>query len=152
MDPQTEELIRRLTEEHGLHLVELSLKNTSSRVIIRVFVDSETGVTIGQCSALSREIDRELESSQRMGDAYTLEVSSPGVDRPLTMAWQFRKNVGRRLKVDFMNVRKEPDQIAGKLLAIDGEWLVLHSGKKGKPSEVRIPLDQVRQATVQLDW
>ncbi len=152
MDHQTEALIQRLTDEHHLHLVELSLKKTSSRLIIRVFVDTEAGVTIDQCSALSRAIDREMEAAQLISEAYTLEVSSPGVDRPLTEPWQFQKHVGRRLKVAFINANKSPDEVGGKLDAIDGDWLVLHTGRKSKPTEVRIPFDQVTKAVVQLDW
>ncbi len=147
------ELIAHKTRVHGLYLVELNIKQTQSRLMIRAYVDHETGVTIDECSRLSRDIDAAIEAGRILGDAYTLEVSSPGIDRPLTEAWQFRKNVGRKLRIDFLNVRREPDQIKGSLIAVEAEWLVIApSGKKKDAAEIRIPMDQVRQAVVELDW
>lgn len=148
-----QEMVALKAVEHGLHLLELNLKRTSAGVSIKIFVDSETGVTIDQCSRLSRDVDAAIEGQQMLKNAYTLEVSSPGVDRPLTEAWQFRKNIGRQLRIDFQNASKEVVQLKGRLMAVEAEWLVVvPSGKKKGATEVRIPMDRIQRAIVELDW
>ena len=62
-------------------------------------LDTEEGVTIEECALLSRKLGHHMEENEWIEEAYNLEVSSPGLDYPLTHGWQFKKNVGRQIKV-----------------------------------------------------
>ena len=117
------DLVERLLEREGVDLVDLELKGTPGRQILRVFVDVEGGITIDQCVVLSRKISDLLDRKDPIPGGYRLEVSSPGVDRPLKQPRDFQRNVGREVKVD---VRKgeETEQVTGKILSA-GQDLVL---------------------------
>ena len=84
--------------EQGVHLVELTLTG-SGRVKILALIDSEDGVTIDQCTKFSRSVTQETDLITELDEGYVIEVSSPGVDRPLEFPFQYKKNVGRKIRV-----------------------------------------------------
>lgn len=158
MGIRNEEKIRQVIETQvlmdELRLVELDVKPLHKRLLVRVYVDTEKGVTIDQCTRLSRSIEATLESEQLMDSAYTLEVSSPGIERPIREAWQFRKNIGRELDIDYTAAGGGRTRVAAKLTVVDGEWLVLEPVAKGRKTteEIRIPMDQIQQAVIKMRW
>ena len=117
------DLVERLLEREGVDLVDLELKGAPGRQVLRVFVDVEGGITIDQCVALSRKISDLLDRKDPIPGRYRLEVSSPGVDRPLKQPRDFQRNVGREVKVDVRR-GEETEQVTGKILSA-GEDLVL---------------------------
>ncbi len=122
-------LVESLLEEEGVDLVDLELKGAPGRQVLRVFVDVEGGITIDQCVVLSRKISDLLDRKDPIPGKYRLEVSSPGVDRPLTRPRDFQRNVGRDVRVD---IRKGDviEQVTGKILSAGDEQLALEV--KGK--------------------
>jgi ribosome maturation factor RimP len=90
--------------EAGLDLEDLGVVRAGRRLLVRITVDGDAALSHDQLSDLSRDLSARLDSAEETGDAltpdsYTLEVSSPGVDRPLTLTRHWRRNVGRLVKV-----------------------------------------------------
>lgn len=88
-----------LTDESDLFLVGLSLKGNAGNRKLGIFLDGDDGISIDQCSSVSRQLASRLEEEDLIDGKYVLEVSSAGIDQPLTMLRQYKKNIGRSLKV-----------------------------------------------------
>ena len=96
----------------GLDLEAVDLTSAGKRRVLRVAIDKDGGVTMDDIADATREVSRLLDDTDAMGEqAYTLEVSSPGVDRPLTLPRHWRRNAGRLVKVTLARgrARHRPD-------------------------------------------
>ena len=82
------------------YLIELDWNKKSQK--LEIFIDSDEGITLGDCQKLSREMQEMLEEENLLADSYVLDVSSPGVDRPLKLIRQYVKNIGRIVSIDLM--------------------------------------------------
>ncbi|NOZ57285.1 MAG: ribosome maturation factor RimP [Calditrichaeota bacterium] len=117
-------LVEPLLEREGVDLVDLELKGAPGRQVLRVFVDVDGGITIDQCVLLSRKISDLLDRKDPIPGKYRLEVSSPGVDRPLTRPRDFQRNIGREVKVDVRR-GEAVEQVTGKIVSVGEENLAL---------------------------
>ncbi len=150
--------IRQAIEGHceasNVYLVEVRLRGSAKRPIVEVFVDSETGVSLDTCSGISSFVGALLDSDRDFPSSYRLDVSSPGIDRPLTQAWQFRKNVGRLLRIRLL----EDEEFKGRLLEVRDSMLLLERGKQGKSRKsdealkIEIPLTSIQSALVEIEF
>jgi ribosome maturation factor RimP len=96
---------------------------------LEVFIDSDDGVKFWQCQKLSRAIEAYLDETAVLGTSYVLEVSSPGVDKPLKFRRQYPRNVGRKIEV----LLKDGHMIEGRLLEVNSEDILVESkGEKKK--------------------
>jgi ribosome maturation factor RimP len=93
------DLIEPVLDAAGAELVDLQVVGSHGRPIVRAFVDTETGVTLDECARLSREIERAIEAAGVVPERYVLEVSSPGIDRPLTRRRHYERYAGREVEV-----------------------------------------------------
>ncbi len=120
------ETLHKIVEEEltdsDLYIVEIHI-NSSNRIM--VYVDSDRGVTIDECVALSRGIEKKLDRDK---EDFELEVSSPGLDMPLKIAAQYKKNIGRDLEV----LLKDGTKIRGTLLTVSESNMELEERKKIK--------------------
>jgi ribosome maturation factor RimP len=119
------ELIDPVVTAADLELDELTVSPAGRRLMVRVTVDGETGIGHDELSDISREISAALDDAEaRGGDltpgAYTLEVSSPGVDRPLTLPRHWRRNVGR-----LVTVRAGERTVTARIMAADADEVTL---------------------------
>jgi len=106
----------------GLDLEEVSVSSSGRRRLLRVVVDKDGGVTLDDVADATRGLSRELDASDVMGEqAYTLEVTSPGLDRPLTAPRHWRRNLHRLVQVTDADGRT----VTGRIVASDDEqaWL-----------------------------
>jgi ribosome maturation factor RimP len=114
---------------------------------VLVVVDGDNGVSIDDCAELSREISQMLDESPLIDEAFTLEVSTPGLDQPLKLKRQYAKNIGRRLKVKLADKIEE-----GKLDGVSDEAITLitetGSGKKKESTIININFSQIEKAFV----
>ncbi len=102
MDPRIDQvkiLINPIIDELGLELVDLALRNEPEGLTLRVVIYREEGVNVDLCAQVSREISRLFEVEDPIASAYKLEVSSPGLTRPLTTSRDFMRNQGRKVKI-----------------------------------------------------
>ena len=114
-------------EDGKYFLVDIDWKASAKRLV--VFLDSDEGVTLEACRSISRELESSLDAEGLLGAEYALDVSSPGLDRPLTSLRQYKKNIGRLLNI----VMVEGQPIKGKLCAVNEEAItILLQVRKGK--------------------
>jgi ribosome maturation factor RimP len=136
----------------GLDLVELRAGGSKSRPTLQVRIDRRDGgnVTVDDCAVASRAIEARLDAEHRMGDRYMLEVSSPGVERPLRRVSDWRRFVGRRASVlsPALNGREEVEIVG--LEGGEGDEVVVVRTKRG--TEQRIPLANVKEARLAFTW
>ena len=136
--------------EHFIVDVLVSTEKGPSKIL--VLLDGDNGVTIDDCVSLSRAIGHELEENEIMESKYTLEVSSPGVDFPLSSHRQYLKNIGRSVKV-YTNEGKEIKgilkEISESVMLLDKE---VKKGKKITFEPMELPLEDVKKTIVQVSF
>jgi ribosome maturation factor RimP len=143
-DRLAEELTRPLADI-GLDLEAVDLTNAGKRRVLRVAIDKDGGVTMDDIADATREVSRVLDESDVMGQqAYTLEVSSPGVDRPLTLPRHWRRNAGRLVKV----TRDEGEPVTGRITTSDEDGALLDV----EGTEHRVPYSEVKKARIQIEF
>ena len=129
----------------GLDLEAVDLSSAGKRRVLRVAIDKDGGVTMDDIADATREVSRLLDDTGVMGEqAYTLEVSSPGVDRPLTLPRHWRRNAGRLVKVSLAGGRARHGthhrhRRRGAVLDVEG-------------SEHRVEYAAVKKAKVQIEF
>ena len=94
-----EELVTPITEENRLELVDVEYKKEGKNWFLRIFIDKEGGVTVDDCTRVSREIEDLIDVEEVVPTSYVLEVSSPGLDRPLKKEKDFLRFKGKRAQV-----------------------------------------------------
>lgn len=124
-----EELALPLVEQADMFLVDVELKQQEMNVVW-VYVDSENGnINLEECSKISRELSYLVESEDLFPRAYRLNVSSPGLSRPLSDKRQYRKNVGRNVKVKYRN-EDGYHKIEGVLKDVSDEFVKIEDENK----------------------
>jgi len=96
---EIEGFVLPVTRDMGLELVEVQFRREGGGWILRLFIDREGGVTVDDCAALSRQVSAYLEVEDTIEHAFTLEVSSPGVERPLKRKEDFIRFAGRKARI-----------------------------------------------------
>ena len=129
-------------------LVEVLVSSRKGPKKVLVIIDGDHGINIDDCASISRELSAVLDDSGLMGDdPYMLEVSTPGLDHPLKLKRQYKKNIGRKLKV------KLPDTIVeGTLTEVNEDTILLNqetgSGKKKEVKTIDIQFSEIEKAFV----
>ncbi|WP_328384170.1 ribosome maturation factor RimP [Streptomyces sp. NBC_00400] len=144
-------LLEPLVAARDLDLEEIEVTPAGKRRVLRIVVDSDEGVQLDECAELSREVSQVLDDSDVMGGApYTLEVTSPGADRPLTELRHYRRAVGRLIKAQL----HEGGELVARITAVDDSGLDLEvPGVKGrKPTTRRVSFDEIAKARVELEF
>jgi ribosome maturation factor RimP len=153
------ELVERVTALAGpvvaaahADLVEVEVRGSRGSRVVRVIADADDGLDLDLIAEFSRDIGDLLEEEDVVDGRYTLEVSSPGVDRPLRTLRQFRRNVGRDVRVVRTREaidRGEKGEVTGQLTAAAEDGLVLDVERTG---ELLVPLADVDHGKVVLPW
>ncbi len=142
------DIIEPVINSLDIALDRLALGKSNRGYVLRVFIDKEEGVTIEDCEKVSREIEAILDVEDPVPGKYVLEVSSPGLDRPLKGVADFMKYSGRTARV----ITKEPIDkqtfFVGKIMRSDDIEIVL---LLPKDREVTIPVDIISQAKLEVE-
>jgi len=146
-------LILPLLEERQLELVELEYQREGRDWFVRIFIDKPGGVTLDDCADVSREVDDLIEVEQLIEHAYRLEISSPGLDRPLRKAADYARFVGESVKIKTFE-QLDPDNrgqlrktFAGVLLESDHGTIRIEQ-KDRKGGIVELQLSQIAKANL----
>ncbi len=142
-------LVAEQVDRTGAHLIDLVVRGERGTRVVELFIDSEAGVTSDLCSAVSREVVQAIDAAREIEGAYRLDVSSPGISRPLQYPWQYRKHIGRRVQVK-MRPGQEPAERTGKLLAVDESGIVIEA--EARREEIRIPFAALQETSVKAPW
>ncbi len=121
----TEKYAVPLLESMGLELVEVQFRREGHGWVLRLFIDSEQGVTLEHCTSVSREISTWLDVEDLIEQAYYLEVSSPGVERPLKKPADFERFAGRKARIKLKEPRDERRVFTGILEQVQGNLVTL---------------------------
>jgi len=155
-DTELEERISALVDDvvvgAGAELVEVEVKGQKGSRVVRVYADAADGLDLDHIAAISQQVGGLLEERDVIAGRYTLEVSSPGVDRPLRSTTQFRRNEGRDVRVVRTRAaidRGEKGEVVGRLLTVGDDALQL---RVGKGTELSVPLDDVDHGRVVLPF
>jgi ribosome maturation factor RimP len=132
---------------------------TKPKNIYKIFIDSDTGFTLEKCVRINRSLRKMVEESDLYPDGdFSLEVSSPGIDEPLTMVRQYVKNIGRKLEIELHD--ETALGIAGRLIGADEEKILIEETPLKKrikqeeivPKQIEIKLTDIKTALVAIEF
>jgi ribosome maturation factor RimP len=134
-----------IVESHGAYVIDCIVRGERGTRVIELFIDTDPGITTELCASISRELVTRLDSDDTVPGRYRLEVSSPGLDRPLKLYRQYQKNIGRTLKVK-CTVEGSTVTITGTLKAVTEFSICLEDEKGGN---IEVPMNGIHRATVE---
>ncbi|HEB49825.1 MAG TPA: ribosome maturation factor RimP [Desulfobulbus sp.] len=120
-----QEFAEPVLAERGLELVEIQFRPEAHGWVLRLFIDKEGGVTIDDCADVSREISAYLEVEDLIEHSYHLEVSSPGLERPLRRREDFERFSGRKARIKLKEPQGEQRVFVGTLAGVENETVLL---------------------------
>jgi len=133
----------RVGASEGIEIVEVQLLGGGGSRVLRIFIDSEAGITVDDCALVSHHASGALDVADPIASAYTLEVSSPGWDRPLFTPEQYRAYVGERVKLKLAYPVSGQRNCTGTLLAVDAEGVEIGVTDE---SRLNVPFAAIRKA------
>jgi ribosome maturation factor RimP len=146
---QIAELIKPAVSAQGYFLEEVQLVSPGKHRIVTCIVDGEVALNLDQVTSVSRAISELLDESPIMGETpFTLEVTTPGTDRPLTKPRHFAKNNDRLLKI----TKLDGDVVTGRILSNTDSDVTLKVETKKESSEVVVALSEIKRAVVEIEF
>jgi ribosome maturation factor RimP len=143
------DLISPAVTQAGFFIEEVQIASPGNHRIVTCVVDGPTPLNLDQVTVASRVISELLDSASFMGETpFTLEVTSPGVDRPLTQPRHWTKNLTRLIKVTLNN----GETIIGRLTEIDGDAAKLVENIKGRIKEHSVAFADIKRAVVEVEF
>jgi ribosome maturation factor RimP len=135
------EIAQQVAERNNLFLIDLIIRGSETNRVIEVFIDGEKNISAEDCALVSREITKQIDENDLL-KSYRLDVSSPGVERPLIYLKQFSKHINRIFEVEF-NIKDSSSKFKGKLISIEDELLTFQANK-----EIKIKFKDIIKAKV----
>ena len=145
---QLQALVEPILAESEMELVELTCRPQGRQQVVRLLVDKVGGVTIRQCARVNQRIGQALDAANLIGESYTIEVSSPGLDRPLASKRDFERAIGEDVVVAVSVGEGRTKEVQGMLLAVQHEAVVL----KTPAGNVTASFAEIRAAKKALRW
>ncbi|MGH3440843.1 MAG: ribosome maturation factor RimP [Nitriliruptorales bacterium] len=127
----------------GVDVVDVEVRGHPGSRVVLLVVDRDEGIDVETCAELSRDVGRALDDADLISGRYTLQVTSPGVDRPLRTERDFARNIGRSVRV-----ARDRDEVEGLVTAVDAGTVTLDVDGEA----VAVPLADVDHARVLLPW
>jgi ribosome maturation factor RimP len=145
-----EEIARRVAEPEGMEIVEVEVKGGGNSRLVRISIDKPEGVTHGDCELVSQQVGTILDVEDVIpGGRYTLEVTSPGVERKLLKPQDYQRFQGKKAKITLRDAVEGRRTWEGALAGIENGDVALETA----PGQtMRFPLDQVKKANLKFEW
>jgi len=137
-----------MIREEGLDLVDVEYKKEGKTWCLRIFIDKAGGVTVDDCHKVSRQIEDVIEIDEIIPSSFILEVSSPGLDRPLKKEQDFLRHINKKVHILTYSPIDQRKEFSGVIRACHEQTLHLENGDR----VVRIPLDIVKKARLILEF
>lgn len=137
-----------VTRENGVMLIDVVFRGQGNSRVIEVFIDDEKNLNVEKCADVSRKIVSVLNKEEDLDFNFRLDVSSPGVDRPLKFLRQYSKHIGRQFEVHFIDENDVDKNFLGKLKEVDGEDLIFVTGK----NEIKLNFNKITKAKVKISF
>jgi len=142
----TEKLVEPILEERGLDLVDVEYVKEGKNWFLRVYIDKEGGVDIDECGIVSEQLGEKLDERDPINGAYFLEVSSPGVERPLKSKADFEKNVGSNVYIKLYEPINGEKEYEGILTEFTDETAIVVYRVKTREKQAEIPYEKIAKA------
>jgi ribosome maturation factor RimP len=135
-------------KQNGVEFVHSEIVGSRRNAVVRVYIDKPEGVTIEDCSAVSRAVEEVMDAEDFMPAAYVLEISSPGLERPLLSIQDFERFAGKKAKVKTVEPINGQANFSGRIAQVEASEIVFEDKTNGT---VRIPFDKVAKANLKVD-
>ena len=132
----------------GMELIEIQYRRESKGWVLRLYIDKGGGVTLDDCTRISQEVGRSLDVEDFISTPYTLEVSSPGLPRPLKKEKDFMKYRNHMIKMKTFNPIRNRRRFKGKLLGVSENLIEIEIDRE----IFQIPLSNVAKANLEINW
>lgn len=142
------EIAVKATADCGVEFVHLEMGGTKRNQIVRIFADKDGGITIDDCSNVSRAVEAAMDADDFMPAAYVLEVSSPGLDRELYSLGDFEKFAGKLAKIKMKPDFDGPKSLNGRIVKVESNEITFDDRTTG---EVTFPYESVAKANLKID-
>jgi ribosome maturation factor RimP len=148
-----EKMLEDIMAGSDLFIVSVTVSDSAIKPKVTVMADGDEGISIDQCASISRRLAKRIEEQQGEEFSFVLEVTSPGIDQPLTSARQFQRNVGRKLKLKLAdNVEK-----TGILNEVTVNGILFTEESKGKNKKlaaepIEVPFADILKATIVISF
>lgn len=145
------ELASDIAAHEGFELYDVQI-HSGRRSLVRVIIDKDGGISIDDCERMSKSLGALLDVEDLIKIPYTLEVSSPGLDRPLVFQRDFEKNIGRLVRIVTKEKINNQTFFIGRISDVGENWIRLSFDKKGKEDDLFIPLDKISKANLEIEF
>ncbi len=145
---QVQEIAERVAIDHGLELVHAEVAGPENKPIVRIFIDKPQGITHEDCSEMSIHLGTILDVEDFIHSSYTLEVSSPGLERGLYKRADYERFAGSQANMKTRQPIQGQRNFRGRLLGMDGNDVLFEDRTNG---QVRVPLDSITKANIEVD-
>lgn len=147
---KVEEIAERVISFEGMELVMVEYRQQGGSWVLTVYIDKEGGVGHNDCQNISQQLSTILDVEDVIPQRYTLEVSSPGINRPLVKEEDYNRFQGRKVKIETLNPIEGRKRFIGNLLGCH-DGIISLVLKKGEPP-VAIPLKEVAKARLKVEF
>ena len=142
------DLIRPVVEDAGFFLEDVFTSNPGNHRIVTCMVDGLKPLSLDEVTVVSKEISALLDDSPLLTEAFTLEVTSPGIERPLTLPRHWTKNLTRIVKV----LLKDDTEVSGRLTEFDENRAILIENIKGRMKSHEVNFSEIKRAHVEIEF
>ena len=143
-----DKIASKAATDHGVEFVHSEVVGSKRNMTVRVYIDKPEGVTLEDCSTVSRAIEAVIDAEDFIPSSYVLEVSSPGLERPLFTVADFEKFAGKKAKVKTSESINGQANFNGRIVSVDDAEIVFDDNTNGT---VRIPFDRIAKANLKVD-
>jgi ribosome maturation factor RimP len=148
IEERVQQIAERVAIDHGLELVHAEIAGPDNKPIVRIFIDKPQGVTHEDCSEVSLHVGTILDVEDFIHSAYTLEVSSPGLERGLYKRQDYERFSGHLAKIKSRNAINGQRNFRGRILGVEGEEVIFEDRTSGR---VKVPLADIVKANLEVD-
>jgi ribosome maturation factor RimP len=139
-----------IAQPQGIEIVEIELLGAGKQRVLRIFIDRPDGVSHADCEFVSQKVGEALDAADLIpGENYTLEVSSPGVERKLTKPVDFQRFAGQKAKIVMREAVEDQKFWEGVLRGVEGDAVVI---EPAEGRSVHIPLAIIKRANLKFEW
>jgi ribosome maturation factor RimP len=137
-----ERILTPILEEDCLELIDIEFRPSGKRWLLRIYIEKDGGVTISDCVKVNRELGRTLDIEEIIEHPYTLEVSSPGLTRPLKNINDFKRYIGKQCRIITLKQLEEKNEFSGEIVRTTEDEVEI----RGKIGVFTIPICDIKKA------
>ena len=141
--------VERIVTHEGLELVHLEFKTDGGEWVLRIYIDKPGGVTLDDCCGISREVGMILDVENLISHSYNLEVSSPGLNRPLKKLEDFRRFAGKLVRIKLKPEHQGRKKYRGRIAGVDGEEIIIDDDSEAQTH--KLPLTEIHSARLEME-